>query len=272
MSRVAMNRPPADQRPTPGGARMTAVHVVARTTRQAAGVRARRTIRPFVAASATAVALLAAAPVQAHPPGVTERVSVGPAGAAGDDDSQLAAISGDGRYVAFWSYASTLVASDTNGTSDVFVHDRSTGVTERVSVDSRERQATDAETDGVLDTNFGRPAITPDGRYVAFASSATNLVKGDKNRAVDIFLRDRLLGTTERVTAVGRKTVANAESSFPAISPDARFIAFQSFADNLVPNDTNFTSDVFLLDRQAGTVARVSLTSTGAQANNASRS
>jgi Tol biopolymer transport system component len=227
---------------------------------------------PSVAAFALALAVLAAPPAQGHPPGVTERVSVGPGGAAGDNDSQLPAISGDGRYVAFWSYASTLVAGDTNGTGDVFVHDRTTGVTERVSVDSRGRQSEGAEADGVLDINFGPPAITPDGRYVAFASSATNLVKGDKNNAVDIFLRDRLAGTTERVTQVGKKLVANAESSFPAISPDARFVAFQSFADNLAPNDTNFTSDVFLVDRQAGTVLRVSVTSTGEQATNASRS
>jgi Tol biopolymer transport system component len=232
-----------------------------------------RIVAPLsVAAFALALAVLAAPPAQGHPPGVTERVSVGPGGAAGDNDSQLPAISGDGRYVAFWSYASTLVAGDTNGTGDVFVHDRTTGVTERVSVDSRGRQSEGAEADGVLDINFGPPAITPDGRYVAFASSATNLVKGDKNNAVDIFLRDRLAGTTERVTQVGKKLVANAESSFPAISPDARFVAFQSFADNLAPNDTNFTSDVFLVDRQAGTVLRVSVTSTGEQATNASRS
>jgi Tol biopolymer transport system component len=219
-----------------------------------------------------ALALLVAPPASAHPPGVTERVSVGPGVAAGDNDSQLPAISGDGRYVAFWSSASTLVAGDTNGTSDVFVYDRSTGVTERVSVDSRERQSEGAEADGVLDTNFGRPAITPDGRYVAFASSATNLVKGDKNNSVDIFVRDRLASTTERVNTVGRRTVANAESSNPAISPDGRFIAFQSFADNLVAGDTNFTSDVFLRDRQADTIVRTSVTSAGEQASNSSGS
>ena len=235
-----------------------------------------RILQPLSVASWAALglvlALLAAPPASADPPGVTERVSVGPAGAAGDNDSQLAAISGNGRYVAFVSSASTLVADDTNGTSDVFVHDRSTGLTERVSVDSRERQSADAEAGGVLDTNFGRPAITPDGRYVAFASTATNLVKGDRNDAVDIFLRDRVAGTTERVTAVGRKLVANAESSNPAISPDGRFVAFQSFADNLVPGDTNFTSDVFVVDRQAGTVVRASVTSTGEQASNSSGS
>jgi Tol biopolymer transport system component len=164
------------------------------------------------------------------------------------------------------------VPGDTNGTSDVFVRDRGAGTIERVSVDSRERQAAGGDQGGVLDTNFGRPVITPDGRFVAFASSATNLVKGDRNNTVDIFLRDRVAGTTERVTMAGRKTEANSESSVPAISPDARFIAFRSFADNLVPGDTNFTADVFLLDRQARTIVRVSVTSAGQQADNASGS
>jgi Tol biopolymer transport system component len=224
----------------------------------------------FAASCAALGLVVGAQPATAHPPGVTERVSVGPGGAAGDNDSEQPAISGNGRFVAFRSSASTLVAGDTNGTSDVFVHDRLTGVTERVSVDSRGRQSEGGEADGVLDVNFGRPAITPDGRYVAFASSATNLVKGDKNNAVDIFLRDRLLGTTERVTQVGRKTVANAESSHPAISPDGRFVAFQSFANNLVPGDTNFTSHVYVVDRQLATVERVSVNSAEEPATNTS--
>jgi Tol biopolymer transport system component len=254
---------------------MTTVHADSSKPQQGAGIRVRRSAPfVFVAASGALGLLLSlfAAPASAHPPGTTELVSVGSAGAAGDSDSSLASISGDGRIVAFWSFASNLVPGDTNGTSDVFVRDRVAGTTERVSVDSRERQSIGGDQGGVLDTNFGRPVITPDGRFVAFASSATNLVKGDRNNTVDIFLRDRVVGTTERVTMAGRKTEANSESSVPAISPDARFIAFRSFADNLVPGDTNFTSDVFLLDRQAGTIVRVSLTSTGQQADNASGS
>ncbi|HLM19806.1 MAG TPA: hypothetical protein VK549_18420 [Acidimicrobiia bacterium] len=227
----------------------------------------------IVLALAAVASTLAGPPAAlAHPPGITERVSVSSEGTAGNDESSLAAISAGGRYVAFWSFASNLVADDTNGTSDVFVHDRVTGVTERVSVDSRERQATGAEQDGVLDTNFGRPAITPDGRYVAFASSATNLVKGDRNQAVDIFLRDRVAGTTERVTMAGRRVEANSQSSHPAMSSDARFIAFTSYADNLVSGDTNFTSDVYLLDRSTGAIQRVSVSSAEEQANNASGS
>ena len=103
------------------------------------------------------------------------------AGVPGDDASTAAAVSGDGRFVAFWSSASTLVAGDTNGTTDVFVRDRQTQTTERVSVDSLERQSAGGDAFGSPDTSFGRPAISGDGRFVAFASTAINLVKGDRN-------------------------------------------------------------------------------------------
>jgi Tol biopolymer transport system component len=219
-----------------------------------------------VTAAAVVLPLTGPPAALAHPPGTTELVSQSTLGAAGDDDSRLAAISADGRFVAFWSFASTLVPGDTNGAADVFVHDRVTGTTERVSVDSRERQATGAG----IDTNFGRPAISADGRFVAFASSATNLVKGDRNQVADIFLRDRVAGTTERVSVVGRRTETNADSSDPSISPDGRFIAYASFADNLVPGDTNFTSDVFLFDRSTRTLQMISMSSAGAQSNNTS--
>jgi Tol biopolymer transport system component len=227
--------------------------------------------RPWrLVALSSLAALLLALPgpaALAHPPGITQRVSMSSTGTAGDNDSVLAAISGNGRFVAFWSFASNLVPGDTNGTTDVFVHDRQAGTTERVSVDSRERQATGGDQGGVLDTNFGRPAISPDGRLVAFASSATNLVNGDRNQSVDVFLRDRVAGTTERVSLTGRRTQANGERSGPALSADGRFVAFTSFADNLVAGDTNFTSDVFVRDRQASTTERVSVSSTEEQAN-----
>jgi Tol biopolymer transport system component len=238
-----------------------------------AAVRPSRRAAAFAMAAGTAVALaLAGQPALAHPPGVTERVSVSSQGTAGDNDSSLAAVSADGRFVAFVSLASSLVAGDTNGTSDVFVRDRIAGTTERVSVDGRGRQSTGGDAGGVLDTNGGPPAISADGRYVAFASSATNLVKGDRNRVADVFVRDRVAGITERVSVVGRKVEANGESSQPAISGDGRFVAFASFADNLVPNDTNFTSDVFVVDRTGGGPQRVSVSNTGAQGENRSES
>jgi len=238
-----------------------------------AAVRRSRLGAMLAGAAVVTVALpLASQPALAHPPGVTERVSVSTAGVAGDDDSIHAAVSGNGRYVAFVSRASTLVPGDTNGASDVFVRDRVAGTTERVSVDSRERQATGGEAGGVLDSNFGRPALSADGRYAAFVSSATNLVKGDRNNVPDVFVRDRMAGTTERVSVAGRKTEANGDSSNPAITPDGRFVAFSSFADNLVAGDTNFTSDVFVVDRSSGTPVPelVSLSNTGARAENSS--
>jgi Tol biopolymer transport system component len=224
----------------------------------------------LVALAALLLALVGPSAALAHPPGTTQRVSVSSTGTAGDDFSVLAAVSADGRFVAFWSVASNLVPGDSNGTTDVFVRDRQAGTTERVSVDSRERQSVGGDQGGALDTNFGRPAISADGRFVAFASSATNLVKGDKNQTVDIFLRNRAAGTTERVNLTGRRTEANAESSGPALSPDGRFVAFTSFADNLAAGDTNFTSDVFVRDRQAATTERVSVNSSEEQANNSS--
>jgi Tol biopolymer transport system component len=224
-----------------------------------------------VVASSAAVglvlALLAGPPAVAHPPGVTERISVGPAGVAGDDASTAAAVSADGRLVAFWSFASNLVAGDTNGTSDVFVRDRLTQSTERVSVDSRERQSAGGDAGGVLDTNLGRPAVSGDGRFVAFASTATNLVKGDRNQVADVFVRDRVAGTTERISMAGRKVEANSDSSGPAITPDGRFVAFSSFANNLAAGDANFASDVFVHDRQARTTELVSVNSAEEQAN-----
>jgi Tol biopolymer transport system component len=221
-----------------------------------------------LALAALLLAFLGPAAALAHPPGTTQRVSVSSQGTVGDDDSVLAAVSADGRFVAFWSFASTLVPGDTNGSTDVFVHDRLTATTERVSVTSRERQATGGDQGGVLDTNWGRPAISADGRFVAFASSATNLVKGDRNQTVDVFVRDRVAGTTERVSLPsGRRGEANSDSSGPAISADGRLVAFTSFATNLVAGDTNFADDVFVRDRQAATTERVSLSSTEEQAN-----
>jgi len=192
----------------------------------------------------------------------TERVSVSSAGAQGNWDSDYASISADGRYVAFCSGASNLVEGDTNGAADVFVRDREAGTTERVSVSSA-----GAEGDG----GGYWPAISADGRYVAFSSGATNLVESDTNGVVDIFVRDRLAGTTERVSV----SSAGAEGDYggdyyPAISADGRYVAFFSEATNLVESDTNGVTDTFVRDRLAGTTERVSVSSAGAEGNGAS--
>src|SRR5216117_3702789 len=198
----------------------------------------------------------------------TERVSVASGGTTeGNDTSMGSALSADGRFVAFDSAAADLVAGDTNRVSDVFVHDRQTGTTERVSVASDGTQGNGSS--GLLSFAFP-PALTADGRFVAFVSFATNLVAGDTNGATDVFVHDRQTGTTERVSVASDGTESNAASLGSALSADGRFVAFQSDATDLVASDTNGVTDVFVRDRQTGTTERVSVAPDGAQANNAS--
>jgi Tol biopolymer transport system component len=187
-----------------------------------------------------------------------ERVSVASDGSQANGTSEAPSISSDGGIVAFLSEATNLVADDTNGVADVFVHDLDAGTTARVSVASDGTQADDESFTLSLSSN---------GQFVAFGSYATNLVAGDTNGVIDIFVYDRDTGTTERVSVASDGTQANGESVSPAISSDGRFVAFQSDATNLVANDTNNRSDIFVRDRQAGTTRRVSVTSGGSQAN-----
>jgi Tol biopolymer transport system component len=191
----------------------------------------------------------------------TERVSLGDTGIEAAGDSFAPAISADGRYVAFQSYAANLVPGDTNGFADIFVHDRMNGTTERVSVSSEGVQA---------DSTSAHATISADGRYVAFHSLATNLVAGDSNDATDVFVRDRWLGITERVSVASGGAQANSDSPFATISADGRFVAFESAASNLVAGDSNFTWDVFVHDRETGTTERVSVGPRGAQSDGAS--
>jgi len=195
--------------------------------------------------------------------GTTERVSVATGGSEADDHSHtLLSISADGRYVAFYSRATNLVAGDTNGVEDVFVHDRQTGTTERVSVATGGAQGNAGSGIGIL----SRPAISADGRFVAFNSQATNLVTSDLNGAEDVFLRDRQNGTTERVSVTSGGLEGDSASHTASISPDGRFVVFHSDATNLVVGDTNAFHDIFVRDRQAGTTQRVSVATGGAQA------
>jgi len=176
--------------------------------------------------------------------GTTERVSVASDGTQGENYSDDPALSADGRFVAFWSAATTLVSGDTNGVGDVFVHDRMTGLTERVSVAS-DGQEEDASS---LIHSFS-PAISADGRFVAFHSTATNLMAGDTNGVSDVFLHDRMTGQTERVSIAADGTQGDRQSLGTAISADGRFVAFGSDATTLIRNDANFQGDVFVHDR-----------------------
>ena len=174
--------------------------------------------------------------------------------------SENAAISADGRFVAFDSLSDNLVSGDTNGYDDVFVHDRQTGDTERVSVNSG---------GGESDSRSSYAALSADGRFVTFASAAGNLVAGDDNGKDDIFVHDRQTGLTSRVSVDSAGIQANDHSltEGPRISADGRFVAFDSEATNLVPGDTNGSADVFLHDRQTGDTQRVSVDSAGSQGN-----
>lgn len=255
--------------------------------------------------------------------GRTVRVSVSSDGAQADGDSRDPSISADGRYVAFTSSASNLVADDTNGREDVFVRDLTLGTTVRASLAHDGRPADNFSVDPSIsadglrvafvsgasnlvpdDTNGRRdvfvrdlrlgttvrvnvsaagqpgdehplfrhfnPVISADGRFVAFQSSASDLVGGDTNQREDVFVHDLATRTTVRVSVSGAGGQASGHSREPSISADGRFVTFHSSAADLVPNDTNGDDDVFVRDRLTGTTVRVSVTGTGGQSGGGS--
>ena len=194
--------------------------------------------------------------------GETTRVSVASDGSQGNGTSQYQSISGDGRYVAFQSYATNLVAADTNGCCDIFRHDRQTGQTIRVSVSSGGAQA-----DQACFTYFGR-AISHDGRYVVFESGDADLAAGPTVEGTSqIFLRDCVSGTTSCVSMSWEAKPANNTCRLAAISSDGSHVAFASWASNLVENDTNLLEDVFVVDRVGGGIRMASRAWDGALAN-----
>lgn len=193
--------------------------------------------------------------------GTTERVSVDSSGVEGDDASYGTAISDDGRYVVFDSQATNLVPADTNDESDVFVHDRQTAETTRVSVSSGGVQG---------DDQSWRATISADGRYVAFESWATNLVDDDSTTLADVFVHDRQTKETDLVSVDNSGNQGNQSSQSPKISADGGSVAFHSSADDLVVNDDNDSVDVFLRDLAAGQTTRVSVTSGGTEGDDSS--
>ncbi len=145
-------------------------------------------------------------------------------------------ITNDSRYIAYVSAASNLVAGDSNGTSDVFLYDRATGLTQRVSVDSAGGQA---------DGSSSMPSVSDDGNVIAFESKATNLVAGDSNGLRDLFVRNRSAGTTTRVSIDASGAQSNGISYHATLTRDGSRVAFASQASNLVAGDTNNVADVF---------------------------
>ena len=194
---------------------------------------------------------------------ITTRVSVTSNGSQTNADSGLPGISADGRYVVFNSHANNLVSGDTKALPDIFVHDRVAQTTTRVSV----------ATDGTqTDQQTYETTISADGRWVTFVSRATNLVSGDTNLDLDIFAHDQTTHTTTRVSVSTNGVQADGSSVEPSLSGDGRYVAFFSVATNLVISDTNAKEDVFVRDRLLNTTTRVSVASNGSQANSGSTS
>lgn len=217
--------------------------------------------------------------------GQTARVSIASDGTEGNSGSGFPSISANGRYVAFYSFSNNLVPGDTNNVcdgngdgvynencGDVFVHDRLTEQTKRVSLASNGVQGNGISGESGLE-------ISADGRYVAFSSGASNLVSGDNNNyclakdgtpaanCEDVFVHDTQTGQTTRISVASDGTEGNQASYAPSISADGRFIAFYSGASNLVPNDSNNHSDIFVHDIQTGQTTLVSINADGTPGN-----
>ncbi|HJU39544.1 MAG TPA: hypothetical protein VJ724_08215, partial [Tahibacter sp.] len=159
-------------------------------------------------------------------------------------------ISADGRYVAFQSVSSAVVPPDNNGAADVFVRDRTLGVTQRAS-----GTYAGLRNDG----DSGNAAISRDGSLVAYESSSTRLVDGDANGASDVFVYQTGSGTTTRLSTAADGTPANAGSFAPVLAESTGDVFFLSAATNLVAGDTNGKVDVFRRHRSGGGVTRMNL-------------
>lgn len=192
------------------------------------------------------------------------------------------ALSSDGEFAVFGSWSTNLVPDDTNRVPDVFLRDIETGTTERVSVDFRGNQL-----DGLSVAGERRLSSTPGARYVLFESTASNAVLGDTNRCPsseggpssfdeptcrDVFRKDRETGDVALVDATVLGRPANRGAWAAVISDDGQVVAFQSESTDLVPGDTNGRQDVFVHDFRDGSMTRISLTASGAQLDQDSRS
>jgi hypothetical protein len=219
-------------------------------------------IRRQMPLTAAALAIvIAASTALLSSSGITTLVTRSTAGVHGDGTSGAGNITADGRYVVFFSISTTLAPEDTDRFFDVFVRDLQSGTTTLESISSD-------GTKGIGTSSW--PFITDNGRYITFQSDAQNLVAGGTNGRQHIYVRDRVAGTTELVSMSTAGVQADNLSDVGNISGDGRFVVFISYASNLVPGDSNGSPDVFVRDRQAGTTTRVSVSSSGGQANGSS--
>ena len=221
---------------------------------QAPAPRQARSMQPRALIPAFSLSLCFLVGSRAVAQGPPEVVDLSSLGVQANADARWASLSTDGRFVAFESDASNLVPAIFN-TGHVFVRDRLSGTTTIDSVSSSSKKG---------NSPSRQPALSGDGRFIVFSSTATNLVAGDVNGVEDVFLRDRLLGTTELVSVAAAGASGNAGASdFPSVSDDGRYVAFQSNASNLVAGDANGARDVFVRDRMLGATTLVSVTPGG---------
>ena len=167
-----------------------------------------------------------------------ERVSVSTAGGESNARNGVAAISADGKVVAWWSRADNLVEGDDNGLDDIFVRDRVAGTTRRVNVSTAGEQASGGGSYHV--------SVTDNGRFVIYLSDANNLVADDNNGFGDIFSYDRFTGVTRRHSLTPDGVGGNDYSRRPSVSANGKYIAFESLASDFVNDDDNLVQDVFL--------------------------
>ena len=191
-----------------------------------------------------------------NPSAPTARVSFTADFVQAAESADRPALSADGRYVAFET-TSKLVAADTNATSDVYLTDRTTGTVTLISADASGNAAGDSST----------PAISADGRIVAFQSSATTLVSGFGGSVTNVFARDVAAGTTAVVSKTAISTPVNESSFRPSLSADGKLVAFESLASDLVSGFGGQSFSVFVFDRTAGTTAAVSVNTAGTGPN-----
>ena len=191
-----------------------------------------------------------------------EVVSVSSDGTLANGMSLFSTISSDGNYVAFDSLASNLVANDINESGDIFLRDRLNQTTELVTLSTDGSGANGSSTIG---------SISDDGRYISFESTADNLVTVDTNDVSDIFLYNRLNQTNELISVGLEGAAANGDSTVGLVSGNGGYVVYQSDADNLVADDINEASDIFIYNLQDGTTELVSIGLEGAAANGSSR-
>jgi Bacterial Ig domain len=191
--------------------------------------------------------------IGAIPPGLPQESVAISGGNPGGDFGRLPSISDDGRVIAFASRLA-LVPEDTNGLLDIYVYHRVTRQLTRVST---------APDGGQLNADSHSPHVAGGGRYLVYASSASTIVPGDSNGRLDVFRRDLLTHQTLRVSVSSSGAQGSNSSGLPKISDDGNIVVFSSSAFELVPDDVNGVSDVFVRDIAASSTSRVSISSAG---------